>query len=1245
MKIVAIRIKNLASLEGVTEIDFTREPLCSAGIFAITGQTGAGKSTILDALCLALYGKTPRYLQAKENGIDVQDVAGSTIRQDDVRGILRDGTADGYAEVDFIGVDDQHYRANWSVRRSRNKIEGSLQNETVTLANISSHTAFPSNKKTEVLKETERLVGLNFEQFTRSVLLAQGDFTAFLKAGKDDKSSLLEKLTGTQIYSDISKLIFEKCRTEEQQLHDLHLKKEGIVTLSDAEITELEEQLLAFKTEIIALEKQHEAVSREIAWHERLVELQGAVANAAGKQEAAITEKQNSRDREIKLQLVERVQPTRTWADALAAAAKQLQEKNTVHGKLQAQLEALQQQKQLLETRVTNAAETFAAKNEDYKIALPLLDLAKQLDGQLTEKQEQVTDAQTDLQKSRKEQEQHQALVKVKQEEGNALGKSIETLGTWRVENIARQPVAENSALIISKLKDAEKWVLANQSITNAIAVAEGKQQQTIKQQNSLQKELELKSAAALLLQKEYDKQLRELDVIPAEALEKEKREADNLVEQAITAQSHWALLFETQTSYHALQGKFRFNQDDLAAKEILLRQVTEQMTTVKTQKETSAAILEKAKLTLADSVESLRTRLVNGEPCPVCGSTEHPYALHDPRLDLLLSQLEADYNHLDKTYTSLLKEHSGLERSTTDLQKTISQLQKEIGDKAPALELLVQTWQGFALYQECLQIPDEEKSPWLQQQVKTYKNRQTLLQLQIQDYNNNRKKLETQKQAIGQLEKEQNETDNKIKDAARNLASLQDTIDRNQEESKKLHVELLIAVQFLDPYFPQSDWYSNWKSNPSAFIKKIEVFTAEWLQKNNQLEVNGKSLGMLNATIAELNLQSGKHLQEVNSKATHLKNIENIYNDLRRQRAAIFNGMPAATVGSQFRDAIETAAAQLKKSEEELATLETNLTKTSTQLEETERQIADLANDITSYQQRIKTWLLNHNEQYGDAVDEALLQELLLYTPEWIEQERTALGLLEIAVTKALSVLNERSILLQQHEAKCLSDQSLEALTLTLAEAKQTIDEAVKNRNEITFKLQLDKDNKTKIGGLLEKIAAQALITENWSKLNEVIGSADGKKFRQVAQEYTLDVLLSFANHHLETLTKRYKMQRIPNSLGLQVLDQDMGDEIRTVFSLSGGESFLVSLALALGLASLSSSRMKVESLFIDEGFGSLDPATLNIAMDALERLHNLGRKVGVISHVQEMTERIPVQIKVSKQNSGRSKVEVVGV
>src|SRR5690606_396664 len=256
MKILAIRIHNLASLGGKAEVDFTNEPLSSAGIFAITGPTGSGKSTILDALCLSLYARTPRYRHA-ENSIDVADVKGSTIKQGDVRGILRDGSSSGYAEVDFVGIDGQHYSATWSVRRARNKAEGNLQPYEMSLKNISSGQDIPG-KKTELLPEIERLVGLNFEQFTRSVLLAQGDFTAFLKAAKDEKSSLLEKLTGTHIYSEISKKVYEHYKEESQNLKVLDVQRDGIATLTTEELKDYKQQKEKLGTLVKADEKRFE---------------------------------------------------------------------------------------------------------------------------------------------------------------------------------------------------------------------------------------------------------------------------------------------------------------------------------------------------------------------------------------------------------------------------------------------------------------------------------------------------------------------------------------------------------------------------------------------------------------------------------------------------------------------------------------------------------------------------------------------------------------------------------------------------------------------------------------------------------------------------------------------------------------------------------------------------------------------------------------------------------------------------
>jgi exonuclease SbcC len=156
------------------------------------------------------------------------------------------------------------------------------------------------------------------------------------------------------------------------------------------------------------------------------------------------------------------------------------------------------------------------------------------------------------------------------------------------------------------------------------------------------------------------------------------------------------------------------------------------------------------------------------------------------------------------------------------------------------------------------------------------------------------------------------------------------------------------------------------------------------------------------------------------------------------------------------------------------------------------------------------------------------------------------------------------------------------------------------------------------------------------------LIGSATGDTFRKIAQAYNLDLLVHHANVQLRQLVRRYRLKRGGSMLGLLVMDTEMGDELRSVHSLSGGETFLVSLALALGLASMASSTLKIESLFIDEGFGSLDPESLQLAMDALDGLQAQGRKVAVISHVQEMHERIPVQIQVRRQGNGLSTLEV---
>lgn len=265
MRILAIRGRNLASLEGDFSIDFTAEPLASAGIYSISGPTGSGKSTLLDTMCLALFGRTPRTDQARENEVKLRDVSENTLGQGDPRNLLRRGSVSGYAEVDFVALDGYGYRARWSVRRARDKASGALQKVQHSL------TGLPSLKEeqgtsSELLKRISELIGLTFEQFTRSVLLAQNDFATFLKADQGEKASLLEKLTGTERYSAISRLIYEKHVAAKQVHEQLMARLQGVALLTDQEREELDVQLVQVGRSLALLEDQKNAIKLRLDW-------------------------------------------------------------------------------------------------------------------------------------------------------------------------------------------------------------------------------------------------------------------------------------------------------------------------------------------------------------------------------------------------------------------------------------------------------------------------------------------------------------------------------------------------------------------------------------------------------------------------------------------------------------------------------------------------------------------------------------------------------------------------------------------------------------------------------------------------------------------------------------------------------------------------------------------------------------------------------------------------------------------
>jgi exonuclease SbcC len=1243
MRILAIRFKNLASLEDTNEIDFTKEPLSNAGIFAITGPTGAGKSTLLDALCLALYAKTPRYQQAKETGIEIQDLAGNKLNQGDIRGILRDGTADGFAEVEFAGTDGNNYKATWSVKRARNKIDGNLQTDTVELFNLSANVAVPG-KKTETLKEIERLVGLNFEQFTRSVLLAQGDFTAFLKADKDAKASLLEKLTGTDIYSEISRTVYEKYKLADQDLKNLKAQIAGIVSLTE----EQHEALTIQKEELLKKTGEQEKVltslTGEINWHHSLAALSASMEQAAQHYQQALTEMENAGERTRTFTLVENVQPARGLIEAKKTSEAQLADKSAALQELSSRIHRTTESHQAAVKQLDTANQDVSLRQQEIARYQPDIDRAKALDTLIVEKGKQVKAAETESITAQQKHHAHlEALVEKEKEIGN-ISAGIAKLEDWQKEHLSRKDIAENIIEITTQLGHASKWLPLQQRLTNNRLDTLAFIADTENSITTLQAQVTQYQQQRTALHTTYEQLNNVLTAIPFNEIKAKESSLSGSIREAEAARAHWALLFSNLKEKENTTRQYDTCQQELIVRTGTLQEKQEQLKEAQTKKELADKLLHQARLQVAENVESLRAQLLPDEPCPVCGSKEHPFSEENPLAHALLKGLEDESLASNRAYNTLSGEISSLTQLTDRLQQEIATHEKALAERDKQIVSLELQWQSFPLAAGSVTVIAAERAAWLEKHIQQLLASQHENNAQIASYEDQKREADKLKGQLDALDKSLFAANEQLKDKMREKASKQEAMLQVDEQLENITHDLQVMTDQLAPYFNNPGWIDNWKKEPQLFDERIRSFAKQWKENVQQIADCRQQLNVLNSALEEMRRQAPSVAADVDSKVNTLNSLKGQLQTLDNERKALLNGEDVNIFETRLKQACDAAMTIKHTAHEAVTTLKEELLTYTTRKVQTEKDIAELKNNIEKQHLEIGAWLAMYSGEHGMHLSEEELVQLLTYSTAWIDKERKAIQAIRQAVTTSKATLDERTLQVTNHTAKRITDRTLEEVTMMLDDTRKTLRDITNERTNIEYQLRQDAENKSRIGDLQAEITAKTAVHESWSKLNELIGSADGKKFRQIAQEYTLDILLGYANMHLQMLTSRYKLLRIPGNLGLQVLDKDMGNELRTVFSLSGGESFLVSLALALGLASLSSSKMKVESLFIDEGFGALDPDTLNMAVDALERLHNQGRKVGVISHVQEMTERIPTQIKVIRLANGKSKVEVVG-
>ncbi|MBW8127004.1 MULTISPECIES: AAA family ATPase [Pseudomonas] len=1211
MKILAIRLKNLASLAGPFEIDFTAEPLASAGLFAITGPTGAGKSTLLDALCLALFGAVPRL---GDTGQAKMPDADSDISIGDPRTLIRRGTGGGYAEVDFVGVSGRRYRARWEANRARDKASGKLQNSRQSLIDLDSDQLLAS-QKTEYKTQLELALGLNFEQFTRAVLLAQSEFSAFLKANDNERSELLEKLTDTALYTQLGRRAFDKAKDARDAHKQLQDQATGVVPLAPEARAELDQQFDAAnaqlknqQAQLKQLELQHTWLKELREWQERQLAATEQLQRAQADWDAQGPQRQD-------LSRLEQLAPQRhqfarqaELNSVLAPLAVQIQ----LHIEQQGQLHSRQTQ---AEQQQATAQTALAEALKNQADAVPLL-------RQAFEEQSTLAHLTKALAKRAEDKQQHEHACT----EGQARLNGLLEKQSQVAERLQRLATELDRSAALAPLSDA--WTAYRDRLQQLMLIGN--------RLNKGQAELPQLEQRAARAAEQFTGQREALDLLYQEAgaephavaeqiqllasLLQDNRKQQRAFEDLTRLWDSQQQLDQqasvlTQKLADAQQQREQLNQTGLQTKAELT--VAEQTLTVTKQ------LLERQRLARSASVEELREQLQDDQPCPVCGSHEHPY--HQPEA-LLQSLGRHDEN-----------EEATAQKAVDTLKEKLTELRGEVGGLIAQQKEYLQQQEQLATQQQALKPSldahplsaalfnqDEAKrSAWLDQQLSQ------LTQSIAQDEQRQGALLNLQQNA-GRLQQQLQAAQEASQQARQLLVDQQRELASDRE---RLEQELNAFASLLP-----ADTLDGLRAEPAATFMQLDQQVSQRLEQ----------LGHQRDELAE----QQERQQAIEKEQTHqqhrqqqLDALNQQVNELAAQQQAAQEKLGALLgehgSAEHWQQQLDQAVTQSRQSE----------TDANKQLQEIHNALIQLAADLKAQQERqqalqaeqqsldtrLGEWRARHPELDNDG-----LNRLLAYDDAQVSQLRQQLQHSEKAVEQAKVLLQEREQRLAEHQALHNGNLEAEALDSALATLNQQLAEGEKTCAELRARQSEDQRRQDANQAFAEQIAKAYDEWQRWARLNALIGSATGDTFRKIAQAYNLDLLVHHANVQLRQLVRRYRLKRGGSMLGLLVMDTEMGDELRSVHSLSGGETFLVSLALALGLASMASSTLKIESLFIDEGFGSLDPESLQLAMDALDGLQAQGRKVAVISHVQEMHERIPVQIQVKRQGNGLSTLEV---
>jgi exonuclease SbcC len=1215
MKILSLKFKNLNSLKGEWKIDFQTPEFSENGLFVITGQTGAGKSTILDAICLALYQETPRLDRITQSKNE----------------LMTRGTADCLAEVEF-SVNGKGYRVYWAQKRARKSPSGKLQAPSCELAEISGDIL--TTKSSEVLKQVVELTGLDFSRFTKSMLLAQGGFAAFLNANPKERAELLEELTGTEIYCDISRHIFERNKEVQAELNLLMKQAERLEVLSEERVSELREQLTNLEAEKQQSEINLKSIEAALLWlnHAELLKQKIEVqlkavqvceqekhafannlvviewAEKARELEPAYQELMNN-----KQQLDLGYKQLKVNEQSKEGLTKQLVQSKTVYGN------TLEQQ----QLQDKNAQQQLHRINEvlvplDITINQLTVQCAKQ-DSEITKQQSSLLISQTafdcELSKQKSSKEMLDQLdTELKQQQvTQVLQQSLPVIEQQFSQYIKQQ--AQLKTLQIDSNK-----VIETQNVQDSLLVEHLRQSEEINQNLQNQQ---------LALQQRIDEKNRLLNDGTFNSVAEVNNALTTIFEEQRKNQQAIELTRQLDSTIERLLEMYRVSaelQNTISQNEHALVVAKKVGLDYKAQREVLQKALEQDQVIA--QLSDFKKLLQEDEACPLCGSHEHPAILEYQPLDVPETKLALEEK--EQQLNSAREDYASLNSQVISDKKQCAAIQTQIQQHEEAKRLLLLEWQNNSYladkqYQkESLQMllgvennlhGQATNITSLQQQVQEIEQLFPVLQQQVQQLTLQASQhAGMEKQLLAQKE-------NYVAESLR-LQKEQQLLTIQFEENKQVITQQLPEVLVNDANELMALF-----NMPAAWIdtqkQSIKIYQAKE-QEQKRLQ---EKIEKLTHALALLQQQLLHQQNDLQALRTQFDLAQAQLSELQAQRLNDFGEQTQQQMLAFIEAEKSKIAKQVTIHKQTLQEVENNFERLSGQLIEQQHQQQKLQQQQLSLHEKF-TQLLTDSDfsDQQEFIDARIAKEQLTL----LIQQRKQID--DHLLTEQTRFSSEQKSL-EEHMELAVTAKDKEFLSDQFNQQKTVFE--LLNQQLIEIKGQLDLDSRLKAqqAELIIEQQKQQVLAEQWALLNKLIGAADGSKFRTFAQGMTLDNLVYLANKEMKDLHQRYQLQRnIEEPLALQVIDLWQANAIRDVKTLSGGESFLVSLGLALALSNLASQKTQIESLFLDEGFGTLDGNTLEIALDALEKLNATGKLIGVISHVDALKERISTQIHVNK-------------